>query len=292
MCSGPKSGSPVEIHLSACASCNSVITGSRNKVLTYVVLVILIALWAMVLLPPYLKDRRASGRTFRSMQGGGVSSAQRFLPLQQASIRHSTSAVSSPTGMRTSGVNPLGTQAAAAARPLASGPAAPLPPSSFGAAGANNSASNVVQLRPLDGGIPAQPARSPLATSAAAYLDETPLADESALHQAWETSDTAGIGMPSSTSAARERRRQVLIGLTGLALVTLMFAIFAGGRWIAAHVLIDMVMVGYVILLVRHRQLMADRITKVEPIRPPVTDQAPASIQLAPPYLLRENTGS
>lgn len=84
----------------------------------------------------------------------------------------------------------------------------------------------------------------------------------------------------------------MLIGLTGLALVTLMFAIFAGGRWIAAHVLIDMVMVGYVILLVRHRQLMADRITKVEPIRPPVTDQAPASIQLAPPYLLRENTGS
>ena len=98
--------------------------------------------------------------------------------------------------------------------------------------------------------------------------------------------------MPSSTAAARERRRQVLIGLTGVALVTLLFAIFSGGRWIAAHVFVDLIMVGYVILLVRHRQLMVDRVTKVEPIRPPVTEHAPASVQLAPSYLLRENTGS
>ncbi len=259
----------------------------------YVVLVILIALWAMVLLPPYLKDRRASGRTFGSIQSGGVSSAQRFLPLQKASTRYSTSAVSSPTGMRTSGVNPLGTQASAA-RPAMSGvqnlrPAS-LAPTNLGAA--PQATGNVLQLRPLDGGTSSEPARAPLATSAAAYLEETPLHDESLLHPAWGASDNAGIGMPSSTAAARERRRQVLLGLTGVALFTLMFALFVGGRWVAAHVFVDVVMLGYVILLVRHRQLVADRVTKVEPIRPPVTEQTVSSVQLAPSYLLRESTGS
>ena len=78
----------------------------------------------------------------------------------------------------------------------------------------------------------------------------------------------------------------------GIALITLILALFAGGRWVAAHVLVDVVMVGYVILLVRHRQLMADRMMKVEPIRPPVNEQPPASMQLAPSYLLRSKTGS
>lgn len=238
-------------------SCNSVLTESRNKVLTYVVLVILIALWAMVLLPPYLKDRRASGRTFRSMQSSSMSSAQRFLPLQQASGTYSTAAVTKGTGMRTTGVTPLG------------------------------SSSNVVHLRPLV----ADSGQAPIATSAAAYAT-TAAADEAALLQAWEQPDSAGLGLPTSTSAARERRRQVVLGLTGLALITLLLAMFVGGRWIAAHVFVDVVMVGYVILLVRHRQLVADRRSKVEPIRPPVTDHAPASMQLAPAYLLRSKTGS
>ena len=239
--------------------------------MTYVVLVILIALWAMVLLPPYLKDRRASGRTFRPMSSGAgsVSSAQRFLPLQNVSTTYSTSAVSSPTGMRTSGVTSLGS-------------------------------SNVVHLRPVDGDLPlsgefgdaVQAQRAPLATSAAAYLEDAPLGDESLLHQAWDAPTTPGIGIPRSTAAARERRRHVLLGLTGIALVTLLLAIFSGGNWIAAHVLVDVVMVGYVILLVRHRQLVADRMRKVEPIRPPVSEQPPASVQLAPSYLLRSNTGS
>jgi hypothetical protein len=271
----------VEIPNSGCASCNSVVTESSNKVLMYVVLVILIALWAMVLLPPYLKDRRASGRTFGSMQSGGVGSAQRFLPLQQASTRYSTSAVSSPTGMRTSGVNPLGAHASATARPALSG-----------VQNLGHATGNVVQLRPLDVEAPSEPAQASLATSASADLEEAPLHDESLLHPAWAGPDDAGIGMPTSTAAARERRRQVLLGLTGVALLTLLLALFVGGRWVAAHVLVDVVMLGYVILLVRHRQLAADQRTKVEPIRPPVTEQTSSSVQLAPSYLLRENTGS
>jgi len=308
----------VEIHHPGCASCNSVVTGSCSKVLTYVVLVILIALWALVLLPPYLKDRRASGRTFGSIQtggglsSGGMNSAQRFLPLQKASNQYSTSTVSSPTGMRTSGVNPLGTQASAALRPYApapssSGPAhlAPASVTSGNPASvtsgnpasvtsgnpASVTSGNVVQLRPLDADAAPQLTR-PLATSATAYLEDAPMAAESILHQAWDTSDNAGLGMPTSTSAARERRRHVLLGFTGIAAMTLLLALFAGGRWVAAHVLVDAVMLGYVILLVRHRQLMADRGAKVEPIRPPITDQASTPVQLAPSYLLRENTGS
>jgi len=284
----------VEIPHSGCASCNSVVTGSRNKVLMYVVLVILIALWAMVLLPPYVKDRRASGRTFGSLQSGGVGSAQRFLPLQQASTRYSTSAVSSPTGMRTSGVNPLGTHASVITRPALSG-VQNLGPARLGSTDlgvAPHATGNVVQLRPLDVGTSSEPAQTPLATPAAAYVEEAPLHDESLLHPAWAASDDAGIGMPTSTAAARERRRQVLLGLTGVALFTLMFALFVGGRWVAAHVFVDVAMLGYVILLVRHRQLVADQLTKVEPIRPPVTEQTISSVQLAPSYLLRENTGS
>ena len=260
--------------------------------------------------PPYLKDRRSSGRTFGSIQSGGglssggVNSAQRFLPLQKASNHYSTSAVSSPTGMRTSGVNPLGTQASAALRPYAaapssSGPAhlgpAPVTSGNPASVTSGNPASvtsgNVVQLRPLDVDAAPELAR-PLATSAAAYLEDTPMAAESILHQAWDTSDNAGLGMPTSTSAARERRRHVLLGFTGIAAMTLLLALLAGGRWVAAHVLVDAVMLGYVILLVRHRQLMADRGAKVEPIRPPITDQASTPVQLAPSFLLRENTGS
>ena len=292
----------MEIHHPGCASCNSVVTGSYSKVLTYVVLVILIALWALVLLPPYLKDRRASGRTFGSIQtggglsSGGMNSAQRFLPLQKASNQYSTSTVSSPTGMRTSGVNPLGTQASAALRPYApapssSGPAHLAPASVTSGNPASVTSGNVVQLRPLDADAAPQLTR-PLATSATAYLEDAPMAAESILHQAWDTSDNAGLGMPTSTSAARERRRHVLLGFTGIAAMTLLLALFAGGRWVAAHVLVDAVMLGYVILLVRHRQLMADRGAKVEPIRPPITDQASTPVQLAPSYLLRENTGS
>lgn len=263
--------------------------------MTYVVLVILIALWAMVLLPPYLKDRRASGRTFGSLQSGGVNHAQRFLPLQKASTSYSTSAVNSPTGIRNSGVGSLG----AGAPGTPNFGAINLAPANLGGTKQRPSdlgSGNVVQLRPVDSGTSSagvqDGVRSPLATSAAAYLDEAPLADESALHQAWETPASAGIGIPSSTAAARERRRQVLLGLTGVALMTLMLALFAGGRWIAAHVFVDVLMMGYVILLVRHRQLMADRMTKVEPIRPPVSEQLPASVQLAPSYLLRSKTGS
>lgn len=234
------------------------------------VLVILIALWAMVLLPPYLKDRRSSSRTFRSMSMGmsaGGASAQRFLPLQHASTSYATSAVSSPTGMRTSGVR-------------------------TGGIPSHGAGSNVVPLRPSQFD-PAASGQSGSATpSGSAYFDEGPRHDERALHQAWEPQRAIGLGMPGSTAAARERRRQVLLGLTALAFVTLLLALFVGGLMTALHVLVDTAMLGYVILLVRHRQLEAERRLKLQPIRPPVTEQTPMHMQVAPSYLLQSGTGS
>jgi len=174
-----------------------------------------------------------------------------------------------------------------------------LGPASLGSpvVGANTQAagSNVVHLRPVDASdtidLTNGATRSPLATSAASYLDEAPLADEALLHQAWDA-PAPSIGLPTSTAAARERRRQVLLGLTGVALATLLLALFARGTWVAVHVLVDAVMLGYVILLVRHRQLAVDRMRKVEPIRPPVTEHAPVTLQAAPSYLVRSQTGS
>lgn len=101
-----------------------------------------------------------------------------------------------------------------------------------------------------------------------------------------------GVGMPDTTAAARERRRHILLGLTGLAFATLLAAFVMRGTMIAVHIGVDALMLGYVILLVRHRQITAERLSKVEPIRPPVTQQTPASMQLAPSYLLQTSTGS
>lgn len=236
-----------------------VITGSRKKVLTYVVLVFLIVAWAAVLLPPYLKDRRSTAGSFRRLPASNAANPQRFLPLQNAPTGYATSAVTSPTGMRTS----------PAARSVAG--------------------SNVVPLRPLSESAAPMPAGA----STKAFLQQQPIpADEASLHAAWDTPTSTGIGVPTSTSAARERRRQILIALMGTSFITLLLAMFLRGNWIPVTAFINIALVGYVILLVRHRQVVADRLRKVEPIRPPVSEQTPSHVQLAPSYLLKSNTGS
>lgn len=249
----------MEIHLLRATECHSVTTGSRRKVLTYVVLVFLIIAWAAVLLPPYLKDRRSTAGSFRRLPASNTANPQRFMPLQNAPTGYAKSAVLSPTGMRSAGS----------------------PRSAIG--------SNVVPLRPLSGS--AAPVTSGVPEST--YLRQQPIsANEASLHAALDAPNSAGIGVPTSTSAARERRRQILIALMGLSFVTLLLAMFARGTWIPVTVLVNIALVGYVILLVRHRQAVADRLRKVEPIRPPVSDQPPKHVQLAPSYLLESNTGS
>ena len=224
-------------------------TGSK-PVLTYVVLVILIALWAVVLVPPYLKDRRANQRTFGSLPSSRATTA-RFGALPPAS-----------SVVRT-GVRPTSMQGPAV-EPVASGSAV----SMLGGQG------NVVRLRALDDATPV-----PIAAPVRPVEGAAPAA--------------ARLGPPQSTASARERRRHVLMGLTGAAFLTLLMALSFGGLWIAAHVAIDAALLGYVILLVRFRQVADERRSKVAPIRPPLHERPVMSLQAAPDYLVGvRRTGS
>lgn len=157
-----------------------------------------------------------------------------------------------------------------------SGPAvAPVSRSALQAQTSAGAPSNVVPLHPLAVDEPALYA---------------PRGDERTIQAVWEAPRERRASAPSTTAAARERRRHVLLALTGAAFVTLLLALTLGGVWVAAHVGIDAVLVGYVVLLVRFRQLASERRTKVEPIRPPVNEVAPATLQPAPGYLLRSGT--
>jgi hypothetical protein len=60
----------------------------------------------------------------------------------------------------------------------------------------------------------------------------------------------------------------VLIGLAGAALGTLLLAAVMGAMFIALNLVVDLVLLGYVILLVRHQKAAHDRAHKVRPIRP------------------------
>lgn len=78
------------------------------------------------------------------------------------------------------------------------------------------------------------------------------------------SSTPAGRGVPRSADEASQRRRAVLAGLIGLALVTLMgWAMTGSVVLLAAHVLLDVLVVGFAWLLLRHRQLRTERLTKV-----------------------------
>ncbi|MDE0195634.1 MAG: hypothetical protein OXP08_08790 [bacterium] len=65
---------------------------------------------------------------------------------------------------------------------------------------------------------------------------------------------------------ARLRRRNFLIGLVVLAIVTLVAAVTAGGAMIAVHVLVDILLVGYVGALARRQRRVLERHAKVTDI--------------------------
>ncbi len=62
---------------------------------------------------------------------------------------------------------------------------------------------------------------------------------------------------------ARRRRREVLRTLGAAAGATLLLAMAFGGVFVALHLLVDLMLGGYVALLVRMRQLAAERDEKV-----------------------------
>ncbi|MCE2531928.1 MAG: hypothetical protein J4F44_05600 [Acidimicrobiia bacterium] len=65
---------------------------------------------------------------------------------------------------------------------------------------------------------------------------------------------------------ARLRRINILIGLMFLAIVTLVAALIAGGAMIAVHVLVDILLVGYVGALASRQRRILERHAKVTDI--------------------------
>ena len=65
---------------------------------------------------------------------------------------------------------------------------------------------------------------------------------------------------------ARVRRRNILIALAGLALITFFMAIAAGGVIIAAHLVIDVLLATYVGALARRQRRVLERHAKVTDI--------------------------
>ncbi len=74
--------------------------------------------------------------------------------------------------------------------------------------------------------------------------------------------------VPSGASAARRRRRDVLIALAGLATFTLLGAMAVGGFLWMINFLVDIVLVGYAVMLTNRHQNESERRATVVPLRP------------------------
>ena len=76
-----------------------------------------------------------------------------------------------------------------------------------------------------------------------------------------------GVGVERlQREKARLRRRNILIALACLALITFMGALTGGAAWILVHVLVDVLLVGYVGALVRRQRRVVGRQAKVTDI--------------------------
>ena len=73
---------------------------------------------------------------------------------------------------------------------------------------------------------------------------------------------------PRSAGDAARRRREVLLGLSVAAVISLFAAIGIGGIAIAAHVIVDLTLVAYGYLLVQRRNDAAEREIKVHMLYP------------------------
>ncbi len=146
-----------------------------------------------------------------------------------------------------------------------------------------HAASNVVQLHPT----------STVARQGEAVFTTPPddVTAPAVLGNTWASKEGA-LSVPSTRAAAAERRRRVVAALVGVAFVTLLAAFGVGGIFITLHVIADLAALGYVILLVRHRNMANAQASRPQPIRPAVTVASPRTMQVAPDYLLRSGTGS
>jgi len=77
----------------------------------------------------------------------------------------------------------------------------------------------------------------------------------------------AVAAVPVGVGSARRRRRDLLIALGGMAAFTFMAGVAVGGVVWMAHLLVDMVLVGYTVLVTQRHQLEVEREAMVIPFR-------------------------
>jgi hypothetical protein len=73
--------------------------------------------------------------------------------------------------------------------------------------------------------------------------------------------------VPRTSNEARRRRRDVLVALGGLAVVTLLLALLVGGALWVLHLLVDIALLGYGWLVHEHETRLRERADKVRPLR-------------------------
>ena len=214
--------------------------------MTPLILVILAAMWAAVLLPPYLRDRNesragGSGNTVRTRIDALTSSfsgKSSYLPVQASG--QSASQVPLPHGAK----QPIGVA------PVAAESAETMPQSS------------AVQILGPAGQRP-EPAARPVtrlhAVGSAAPVQSIEPAPEPARETAPDTSDK----QRSAAAFARQRRRDVLHTLMGLAGITLVATVALGGPMLYVQLLADAALIGYVYLLIKRRKVTAEQEIKV-----------------------------
>jgi hypothetical protein len=88
-------------------------------------------------------------------------------------------------------------------------------------------------------------------------------------------------------SEARRRRRDVLFALGGAALVTLMLAVVVGGPLVWLHLLVDVLLVGYLALLAHTQRLAVERRSKVRYL-----PQVGTMAELEPTFLVPQSASA
>jgi len=84
------------------------------------------------------------------------------------------------------------------------------------------------------------------------------------------------VGGGPTMSATQRRRRDVLLVLAGISVVTLLVAfVMRSTPFFALQLLSDIVLAGYVYLLLQHKQRMQEQRAKVRPIRAARADRLP-----------------
>lgn len=94
------------------------------------------------------------------------------------------------------------------------------------------------------------------------------------------------LGTPMSREAARRRRRNVLVGLFGVAAANLGLALAFQSVFTLMFLISLAVLLGFVMLVVNHERAGEERRNKVRPLRPPAHE---VPLQSAPAYLVRES---